>query len=281
MNAHRQQPQTQPEIQRAAQVQAIYLTCPSDRSTLQELADEIESQFASHGIPTPIILYGVSAKRREGFLLFESAKGIPPAFLEWLKGQEDTLDYVIYEVPPLWQQQRQARNQEEQLPGPPEGLRHFWQEFLWAANNENTSAFAATEKVLRAWTLEMEAVKGIRQITPEQIKQESYAWAIQIYESAINDLQRAADAWYEARQEITRCHTVAAKLRSPVSVDDLQHICLTQHYRVLTEMLRVAQWQVALSGNTLTLHENERNEQTLAERAQANAATTEGKEAQT
>jgi len=49
--------------------QAAFLLCPSDRSALQELTEEIEAQLASQA--ATILLYGVSSKRHEGFIIVE------------------------------------------------------------------------------------------------------------------------------------------------------------------------------------------------------------------
>jgi hypothetical protein len=73
---------------------------------LQALADEMETQLAAQGIPAPIMVYGVGTKRREGFIALESAKGIPPAFVRWLSEQEDILEYVVYDIPFPWKQER-------------------------------------------------------------------------------------------------------------------------------------------------------------------------------
>jgi len=87
----------QPPRQAEASRQAVFVICPSGLRTVLAVVDEIEDQFAAQGIPATILLYGVSMKRREGFLLAQSARSIPLAFMRWLNEEQDILDYVVYD----------------------------------------------------------------------------------------------------------------------------------------------------------------------------------------
>src|SRR5712692_3781954 len=86
--------------QAEASRQAVLMICPSGLRTVWAFADEIEDHFAAQGIPATILLYGVSMKRHDGFLLAQSARGIPPEFIRWLRDDEDILDFVVYDVLP-------------------------------------------------------------------------------------------------------------------------------------------------------------------------------------
>ena len=95
MSSHGRQPQ---EPRAAAKGQALFLICSPDLRTVRAFADEIEGHLAAVGIAAKICLYGVGMKRHDGFLLVESASGIPPAFIRRLDDDEDILDFVLYDV---------------------------------------------------------------------------------------------------------------------------------------------------------------------------------------
>jgi hypothetical protein len=78
--------------------QAAFIICSPDLRTVRAFADEIEDHLAAQGIAARICLYGVGMKRHDGFLVVESAGGIPPAFIRWLGDDEDILDFVVYDV---------------------------------------------------------------------------------------------------------------------------------------------------------------------------------------
>jgi hypothetical protein len=89
------------------QVQQVRLVCHPERVLLQSLADEAESRFTSAGSPATILLYGVSPKRREGFVILEAARGIPFDLHQWLEADERVLDYTVNDVASI-QQERDA-----------------------------------------------------------------------------------------------------------------------------------------------------------------------------
>lgn len=81
-----------------AQVQQIRLICLPERVLLQTLADETERRLESGGSPATVLLYGVSTKRREGFVIVEAARGVPAATQQWLETDERVLDYTVNDV---------------------------------------------------------------------------------------------------------------------------------------------------------------------------------------
>jgi hypothetical protein len=88
--------------------QQLFILCGNDRRTLDTLIDEIERQLADQG--ATILLYGVTPKRREGFIVVEAARGIPPDVASRLKTRPDILECVVYNVPSI-EQERQAEVQ--------------------------------------------------------------------------------------------------------------------------------------------------------------------------
>ena len=80
------------------------LTCSSDRGILSALADEAEQRLARATSPATILLYGVTTKRREGFVILEAARGVPLDLLQWLEKDERVLDYTINDVASLLQE---------------------------------------------------------------------------------------------------------------------------------------------------------------------------------
>lgn len=89
------------------QAQQIRLICLSERVLLQTLADEAEQRLESGGSPATVLLYGVSPKRREGFIIVEAAHGVPAAIHQWLEGDARVLDYTVNDVASI-QQERDA-----------------------------------------------------------------------------------------------------------------------------------------------------------------------------
>lgn len=84
--------------QSTPQVQQVHLVCPPERTLLSSLVDEVERRLEGAGSPATILLYGVSPKRREGFVLLEAARGVPMAVHQWLKADERILDYIVNDV---------------------------------------------------------------------------------------------------------------------------------------------------------------------------------------
>lgn len=86
------------------QVQQVRLTCFPERVLLQTLADEAERRLENNGSPATVLLYGVSPKRREGFIIVEAARGIPAAIQQWLETDERVLDYTVNDVASIQQE---------------------------------------------------------------------------------------------------------------------------------------------------------------------------------
>ncbi len=86
------------------QVQQVRLACSSERIILQSLTDEAERRLSSGGSPATTLLYGVTPKRREGFVILEAARGIPPAVRQWLEADERILDYTVNDVASVLQE---------------------------------------------------------------------------------------------------------------------------------------------------------------------------------
>lgn len=111
--------------QLAFQVQQLRLTCLPDRVLLQTLVDEAEKRLINGGSPTTVLLYGVSPKRREGFIILETTRGVPPAVRQWLEADARILDYIVNGVERCFQQREAlpAEFYQSHLPAPmlPEG----------------------------------------------------------------------------------------------------------------------------------------------------------------
>jgi hypothetical protein len=86
------------------QVQQIRLICLPERVLLQTLADEAERRLERGGSPATVLLYGVSPKRREGFIIVEAVRGVPAAIQQWLETDERVLDYTINDVASIQQE---------------------------------------------------------------------------------------------------------------------------------------------------------------------------------
>jgi hypothetical protein len=85
---------TNPPITFPRPAQAVFMLCEPDRSALRALVDEIEKRL--DGCVAAIRLYGISPKRREGFIVVEAGRSFPTTFVEWLKDEQGITDYVMY-----------------------------------------------------------------------------------------------------------------------------------------------------------------------------------------
>jgi len=80
------------------QVQQVRLVCLPDRVLLPRLADAVERHLEDCGSPATTLLYGVTTKRHEGFVILEAARGIPLAVFQWLEEDARVLDYTVNDV---------------------------------------------------------------------------------------------------------------------------------------------------------------------------------------
>ena len=80
------------------QMQQVRLVCLPERMLLQSLTDEAERRLSTASSPATTLLYGVTPKRREGFVILEAARGISPEALRWLETDERVLDFTVNEV---------------------------------------------------------------------------------------------------------------------------------------------------------------------------------------
>lgn len=86
------------------QAQQIRLVCLPERVLLQTLVGEAERCLDQCGSPATTLLYGVSSKRREGFIIVEAARGVPAALEQWLETDERVLDYTVNDVASIQQE---------------------------------------------------------------------------------------------------------------------------------------------------------------------------------
>ena len=74
----------------------VLIFCSAERAALQQLVDMLEASFLAHG--GRIILYGVTMRRHEGFILAQlpsTTTALPASLLYLLQGDDDILDFIV------------------------------------------------------------------------------------------------------------------------------------------------------------------------------------------
>lgn len=80
--------------------QHAFVRCALDRVALRALADEIENQ--SEAI---VLLYGVTPKAKESFVIIEAMPAIPPDLVSRFQSDPTIVDFVVYDAPlPPWKE---------------------------------------------------------------------------------------------------------------------------------------------------------------------------------
>ncbi len=102
------------------QVQQARLVCLPERVLLRSLTDEAERRLNTAGSPATTLLYGVTPKRREGFVILEATRGVPPAVRQWMEEEPSILDYTVNDVASLLQEREAfpAEWYQSHLPAP-------------------------------------------------------------------------------------------------------------------------------------------------------------------
>jgi ClpX C4-type zinc finger len=90
------------------QAQAAVIFCESNRVLLEMLIDEIEKRLKAYAATT--LLYGLTVKCHDVFIVVEAAKGIPLACLRWFREDRRIIDYIVFDVPSP-EQERQAQEE--------------------------------------------------------------------------------------------------------------------------------------------------------------------------
>lgn len=78
-------------------MQDMFLTC--NPRWVRSLADEITDVLIEQHAEATILLYGITTKQKEGFLVIEWEETVPNAFRERMAHDQDITDFVIYDVP--------------------------------------------------------------------------------------------------------------------------------------------------------------------------------------
>lgn len=94
-----------PTHQPSTQAQHAFLTCPADRDLVKQLADEAEHRLAEVGGVVTQLSYGITPKKKNGYIVLDAARGVPLAFFSWLREEPFITDYLVYNVPSFEQEQ--------------------------------------------------------------------------------------------------------------------------------------------------------------------------------
>jgi hypothetical protein len=97
------------------QAQTAVIFCDSNRVILRLLIEEIERRLNTQA--ATILLHGVTIKYHDGFIVVEAARGIPITCLHWFKNDQRIIDYIVYDVPSLQQEQAAQEAGQQQQPG--------------------------------------------------------------------------------------------------------------------------------------------------------------------
>ena len=125
-------------------------------------------------------------------------------------------------------------------PGTTEQLQQFWTNF--GSQATTARSLNATMYALKALAQEQEAQEHISAVTEESIKEHSYHFATNNYESAIQLLAQAEESWYEVALSVQHCKADCEG--KGVSRHALMHECFKQRRRITELALSIMSKQI-------------------------------------
>ena len=78
-------------------MQQVFLLCNSRH--VQEMVEELTRWLTYYHSPATILVYGITPKEHQGFMVMAWEEKVSPAFKEHITQDWEIVDFVVYDVP--------------------------------------------------------------------------------------------------------------------------------------------------------------------------------------